>query len=88
MQWVMFLLQVAKADLLSNSSLTKELLEKVKTVNGREDLSALEIGCDYVVGFGLPLTLELSLKSLILKEDIEPKHTQFSNLVQSIAESY
>ena len=73
------MLQTAKADLLYNDSLTKQLLKNVKAVNGKEDLGALKIGCDYVAGFVLPLALELSLKSLILKGKIQPKGTH--NLV-------
>ena len=79
MQWVAFLLQVAETDLSNPNSAIKDLLKGIPALTYKQDFDALKKGCDYVVSFVLPLALELSLKSLILKENATPKLTH--NLV-------
>lgn len=72
MQWVGYALNKISTDINAGGDISKQLLDSVKSLDKIEGLKALSIGCNYVINFLLPFTLELSLKALLAKEGIEP----------------
>ena len=74
MQWVVFALQKIIADVESGGGITNQLLDYAKTADGKDGLKPLALGCTYVANFILPFTIELALKSLILKEGKNPNN--------------
>jgi hypothetical protein len=87
-QMVSFLLQKIILDIDMGGKYTAELLGNARSVGGQLNLKTYETGCTYVVNFLLPLTIELSLKSLILKEKKKPlKEHNLTLLFNQISES-
>lgn len=72
MQWVAFALQKIVADARSGGVISRVLLRDARSESGGEPIDTLRVGCSYVLGFVLPLALELGLKSLLLKSAITP----------------
>ncbi len=73
LQWVIAILERLISDInFNNSTVTKELLSGFNSVNGDNELNALEIGCQYSIIFLKPFAIELGLKSLLLKEGVPP----------------
>jgi HEPN domain-containing protein len=72
MQWVIFLLQSVQRDISMGGEITRLVLNDAKSHGGDNDYNALQTGCTYTLNFLLPLTIELGLKALILKENNEP----------------
>jgi hypothetical protein len=73
MQWVGFALQKLIVDVKAGGSITNQLIVNAKSVSGNDALNTLALGCSYVVNFVLPFSLELALKSLLIKGGNEPK---------------
>jgi hypothetical protein len=87
MQWVGLVLQKIVKDISSGGNITKQLIGDAKSVNSKNDLNTIALGCHYVVAFILPLTIELALKALLSKQGIKPKNSHnLSDLHEQVPE--
>ncbi|WP_189318537.1 HEPN domain-containing protein [Flavobacterium sp. LM5] len=74
-QWVGKALQNVIVDVQAGGSIAHQLMGNDKSMDGGNGLETLALGCDYVMNFVLPFSLELALKSLLIKDGKEPRHT-------------
>lgn len=70
MQWVGFAMQKIMEDVKVGGTKTQQLLGNAKTVGNNSGIETLSLGCSYVVNFVLPFTIELALKALLTKENV------------------
>ena len=88
MQWVAFALQKLSLDADSGGEKSGLLLGYQNSVDKTDGFKTLAIGCNYVIGFVLPLAIELALKSFIAKENsFPPKIHNLSKLFAKISSS-
>lgn len=71
MQWVAYAMQKIMEDVRVGGTKTQLLLGNAKTVDNNSGIETLSLGCSYVVNFVLPFTIELALKALLTKENVD-----------------
>lgn len=72
LQWTSFCLQKIVADIAQGGLITRQLIGDAKNTGSTSPLDTISLGSKYVLNFIIPLSIELALKALIIKEGEQP----------------